>query len=125
MQEWTAGADLPAELVSFLVARFPHLLLHSLRPDPFDNGVAAAFSRGDVKAILRIESSDSSMSYRRTRAYSGKFAGLSFGPVNLNNDRVFQLRGNPSSVLSTDLCCRPPVYGFAQARQMHGLVPGQ
>ncbi len=99
MQEWTGGASLPAELVSFLIARFQHILFHSPRTDQFDSNLASAFSRGRLQAISRIERPDACYQVvRDSKDVCEEFAGLAFGPVNVSNDRFFKLGEDRSSV---------------------------
>jgi len=42
-------------LVSFLLSRFPHLLVHGLRVDAFDTEMVAALSRGRLQSVDAID----------------------------------------------------------------------
>ncbi|HXY51062.1 MAG TPA: hypothetical protein VEI01_16545 [Terriglobales bacterium] len=90
MQQWFDGDGFPPELVSFLVSRFPYLLIHAARPEPFHSSVIAAVSGGQLREVHRI--GQSAQSYEIASEASDvceAFAGLRFGPANPANDRVF------------------------------------
>lgn len=90
LQGWVGGDRLPANLASFLVAHFPHLLVHAPRPEPFDNSVIDALSCGCLQAVQGIERSDQSYEVLPdSRDVCEAFAGLSFGSTNISNDHVF------------------------------------
>src|ERR1700722_5045133 len=44
MEKWVNQDLLPAELLSLLVSRFPYLLVHAPRPEPFDANLLVALS---------------------------------------------------------------------------------
>ena len=48
-------SGIPADLVSFLLSRFPHLLVYGLRVDAFDSEMIAALSRGRLKSVDAID----------------------------------------------------------------------
>jgi hypothetical protein len=99
MQDWVGGDSLPPEMASFLVSRFPHLLVHAPRPVPFDGSVIAALSCGHLNAIQGLE--HSSQSYEispDSKDVCEAFAGLSFGLANSANDRVFSTGPGVSAV---------------------------
>jgi hypothetical protein len=89
VREWVGGNVLPAELVSYLVSRFPYVLVHALTLDPFVAGMIATLSSGKLRSVQPIE--DAGHSYEissNSKDFCGPFSGLSFGPVNTANDRV-------------------------------------
>lgn len=93
MQDWAGGDRLPAELASFLVMHFAHLLVHATHPNPFDNSLVTALSGGYLQGVQGIERSDNSYEISpNSRDVCEAFAGLSFGPTRLANDRVFAAR---------------------------------
>lgn len=99
MREWIGGDALPAELVSSLAARFPYLLMHALTLDPFVAGMVAAVSGGQLQSVRSIE--DAGQSYEisaNSKDICGPFSGLSFGPVNAANDRVFAVNTDDPSL---------------------------
>ncbi len=90
LQDWVGGDRLPANLASFLVTYFPHLLVHAPRPEPLDSSVITALSCGYLQGVKRIERSDQSYEISPdSRDVCEAFAGLSFGPTNVSNDGVF------------------------------------
>jgi hypothetical protein len=88
MREWVGRDVLPAELVSCLVSRFPHVLVHAVTLDPFVADMIATLSSGR----LRLEPiSDAGQPYQissSSKDFCGPFSGLSFGPINAANDHV-------------------------------------
>ena len=99
MKEWVGGDSLPAELVSFLTKYFPHLLVHAIRHESFDTHVAVALSGGQLQAVREVE--QAAIPYQislDSREICESFAGLSFGPVNSANDRVFFADSESSAV---------------------------
>lgn len=89
MREWLSGAAFPAELVSCLVSRFPHLLVHALTLDRFDVDMVATLSSDKLGSIQRV--ADSGQPYQMSSSandFCGPFSGLSFGPINSANDHV-------------------------------------
>ena len=90
MKDWVGGDTIPMELVSVLLSRFPHLLVHGLRLDAFDSKTVAALSRGRFQSIEAIDGE--SLSYdvaKDSQHVCGAFSGLSFGSANPMNDHVF------------------------------------
>jgi hypothetical protein len=90
VESWIGGESFPAELASFLVSRFPHLLVHAPRPVAYDASVIEALSSGSLRGTHELEHANHPYAIL---AGSGDvceaFAGLSFGPANSANDRVF------------------------------------
>jgi hypothetical protein len=90
MREWLGGDALTAELVSFLVLRFPYLFMHALTVDPFIAGMVANVSGGKLQSVQPI--ADTGLPYEissNSKDICGPFSGLSFGPINAANDHVF------------------------------------
>ncbi len=92
LRQWVGGDELPANLASILVRRFPHVLFHAPSPAPFDCRLITALSGGSLHAVQEIEHSDASYQISGdSRDICEAFAGLSFGPANPANDRVFSI----------------------------------
>jgi hypothetical protein len=90
LQDWVGGDELPSELATLLVTRFRHLLVHSPGFEHFDRSVLNALSCGNLNAVQKIDHADSPYEISAdSKDICESFAGLSFGPVNLANDRVF------------------------------------
>ena len=90
LREWIDGDGLPAELVSSLVLSFPYVLVHALTPDTFTATLVAAASGGKLQSVQPI--TDVGQLYEissNSKDICGPFSGLSFGPINPDNDRVF------------------------------------
>jgi hypothetical protein len=99
MREWVGGDALSAELVSSLVVRFSHVLMHALTLDPFVAGMAAAVSGGKLQSVQPI--ADVGQPYEissNSKYICGPFSGLSFGPINAANDRVLAVSSDDPTV---------------------------
>jgi hypothetical protein len=100
-REWIGEDLLSAELVSGLVSRFAHVLVHALTVDPFVDRLIASLSNGKLQSVQKI--GDAGQPYEissTSRDYSGPFSGLSFGPINAANDRVLAVSTGDSTVRS-------------------------
>jgi len=105
MREWLGGDDLPGDLVSCLVSHFPYLLVHAVTLDPSVAGIVASLSGGGLSSVRPVE--DAGQPYEITTDSNdvcGPFSGLSFGPVNADNDRVFCVRASSSDAVRNLIC---------------------
>ena len=100
IKKWTEGR-LPPDLASFLCSRFPRLLLHAPSADPFDASMIAALSGGRFGGVEGIGASEPYEISADSQDICEAFAGISFGPANSANDRVFQ--PGPSSLQARTL----------------------
>jgi hypothetical protein len=99
MKEWVGLDGIPADLVAFLLSRFPHLLVHGLRVDTFDTEMVAALSRGRLKSVDAIDGERPVyLIAKDSKHFCEAFSGLSFGPVNPVNDHVFCTNGTDPAV---------------------------
>jgi hypothetical protein len=99
MQGWIGGEKLPSELVSFLLARFPHLLVHAPRPVPFDARAIDALSGGRLRAVVEMERTGQSFKVSPdSKDVCETFAGLSVGSANPAYDRVFSTGPDTATV---------------------------
>jgi hypothetical protein len=89
IKQWTDGR-LPPGLASFLCFHFTHLLLHAPGADLFDASLIAALSAGRFGGVEGIGVSESYEISADSQDICEAFAGISFGPANPANDRVFQ-----------------------------------
>jgi hypothetical protein len=90
LKEWVGPEGIPADLVAYLLSRFPRLLVHGLRVEPFDAEIVAALSRGKLKSVSAIDGKSPFYDIAKdSKHICEAFAGLSFGPVNPVNDHVF------------------------------------
>ena len=92
MRAWPDGDDFPTELVSSLILRFPHVLMHAVTLDAFAGDMVAAVSGGKLQSVLPVV--DTRLPYdisRDSKDICGPFSGLSFGPINTANDHVFAI----------------------------------
>lgn len=99
MREWINGDVLPADLVSCFVSRFSHLFVHALKLDSFVTEMVAALSSGKLRSVQAIP--DAGQRYEissNSKDICGPFSGLSFGPINAENDRVLAIGGNDPNV---------------------------
>jgi hypothetical protein len=89
IKAWTGGV-LSADLISCLVSRFPYLLVYGFTGDPSEENLIRGLSADRLHSSRRIADSDHHYEIAPdSREICGAFAGLSFGPVNPLNDRVF------------------------------------
>ena len=99
MKEWVGVNGIPAELVSFLLCRFNHLIVHGLHVEAFDTKLIVALSRGKLQSVEAIaEHYADYVMARDSKHVCGAFSGLSFGPANPTNDHVFRTTGNDPAV---------------------------
>lgn len=99
MKEWLGLDVIPADLVAFLLSRFPHLLVHGLRVNVFDTEMVAALSRGRLKSVDAIDGDHPVYVIAKdSKHFCEAFSGLSFGPVNPVNDHVFCTSGSDLAV---------------------------
>ncbi|MFZ0964869.1 MAG: hypothetical protein WAO35_28765 [Terriglobia bacterium] len=99
MREWIGGDVLPPDLVSCLLSHFSHLLIHGVTLDPFVAVMIAALSSGRLRSVRPI--TDGGQPYEissNSKDFCGPFSGLSFGPVNVANDRVLAVSAGDSTV---------------------------
>jgi hypothetical protein len=99
MKEWVGPDGIPADLVAFLLSRFPHLLVHGLRVGAFDSELVAALSRGKLKSVDAIDGERPLYVIAKgSKHVCEAFSGLSFGPPNPVNDHVFCTSGSDPAV---------------------------
>jgi hypothetical protein len=95
MREWIGPDGIPADLVDFLLSRFPHLLVHGLRLERFNTAMVAALSRGRLQSVHAIDGGSPAYEIAESsQDICGKFSGLSFGPANSANDHAFSVGGS-------------------------------
>jgi hypothetical protein len=99
IKEWVGADGITADLVALLLSRFTHLVVHGLRVDAFDSELVAALSRGRLKSVEAIDPESSAYAIASdSKDVCEVFSGLSFGPVNLVNDRVLSFGGSDPAV---------------------------
>jgi len=99
MKEWVGPNGIPADLVSFLLSRFPHLLVHGLCVGAFDSQLVAAMSGGKLRSVDGIGGEcPVYVIAKDSKHVCEAFSGLSFGPVNPVNDCVMSLSGSDQAV---------------------------
>jgi hypothetical protein len=119
MKDWVGPSGIPPDLVSFLLSRLPHLLVHGLRVAAFDSQMIAALSGGKLQSLDAIdhECSDYSVAEDSKRICEA-FSGLSFGPANPINDHVMSFSsGDPAVQQLISIGGRP----FMAAVKMEGV----
>lgn len=89
MEEWLGAGGISADIASFLVSRFSHILVHGLSANTFSSELVNALSQGKLKSVEAIEDEGSVYVVANdSRSICEAFSGLSFGPVNATNDHV-------------------------------------
>ena len=90
LQKWLGTGTLPVSLASFLIRHFRALLVHAVDSETFDSSVIRELSYGTLQSIQEIECGDRPYDISSdSKDVCDVFSGLSFGPVNVTNDRVF------------------------------------
>jgi hypothetical protein len=90
IRECLPSESFPLGLASYLTSQFSFVLLYNLSLDPFSAGIVSTFSQGSLHSLQPIEGAG--LSYEISSGHKevcGVFSGLTFGPVNQTNDRVF------------------------------------
>ena len=98
IREWIGG-DVPPELISPLILRFPYVFMHALTLDPFVGDMVSTVSGGKLQSVQPI--TDVGQFYQissNSKDICGPFSGLSFGPINPTNDRVFAVTTDDPTV---------------------------
>ena len=100
IKEWT-GAILSSELISYLITRFPYLLVYGFAGEPSEEDLIRRLSAGRLHSARTTDSGYRYEISSESREICGAFAGLSFGPIDPRNDLVFcgDLDNLPGSVL--------------------------
>jgi len=99
MKEWIGPNSIPADLVSFLLSRFPHLLVHGLRVAAFDSQMVASLSGGKLQSVDAIDREcPPYVIAKDSKHICEAFSGLSFGAANPANDHVMPLCGSNPAV---------------------------
>ena len=99
MREWVNENVLPADVVSCLVSHFPHLLVYGVTQDAFVDGMMVSLSNGRLRSVQPV--ADAGQPYEisaNSKDFCGPFSGLSFGPINVANDRVFAVSPDDATV---------------------------
>jgi hypothetical protein len=90
IRECLQSESFPPGLASYLTSQFSFVLLHNLSLDTFAAGIVSTFSQGSLQSLQPLEGA--ALSYEISSGHKevcGAFSGLTFGPVNRINDRVF------------------------------------
>jgi hypothetical protein len=90
IRECLQSESFPLGLASYLTSQFSFVLLHNLSLDTFAAGIVSTFSQGSLQSLQPLEGA--ALSYEISSGHKevcGAFSGLTFGPVNRINDRVF------------------------------------
>lgn len=98
LKEWVEADGLPPELSSFLTSHFPRLFVHAVGQESFDQDLVSALSGGHLSGVEGLRNPDASYDISPdSRDICEAFAGLSFGPANPGNDRVFIGHNGPAA----------------------------
>ncbi|MGB9433279.1 MAG: hypothetical protein WBQ89_13635, partial [Candidatus Acidiferrum sp.] len=89
LQRWTREAAVSTELVSCLVPRFAHLLVHGFCGGSYESSLIAALSQGRLQTVRAAETADLYEIDKNAKDVCEAFSGLEFGPTNPGNDHVF------------------------------------
>ena len=94
VEKLTGGIPLLASTAASLLAKFPRIIVHGLRPHAYDSALVAALSGGRLKSVGALNGNHSRYEVARdSRDICGPFAGVSFGPASPSNDGF--LAGDP------------------------------
>jgi hypothetical protein len=89
IRKWTEGRQ-PSGLAQFLRSHFQYLILHNPSTDAFDASIITELSGGRFRGVEGIGPSESYSVSPESRDVCEAFAGVTFGPANQSNDRVFR-----------------------------------
>ena len=90
IRERLSNESFPADLASYLTSRFSFVLIHNLSLDPFTASTMNTFSEGSLDSVHPVERSGLNYEIASgSNQVCGAFSGLTFGPVDETNDRVF------------------------------------
>ena len=98
-QGFSRAAVFPATLGAYLLARFSALLVHNVRQNAFCDSLVRTLSAGSLQSVAPADRAD--LKYQvapGTQEMCAHFSGLTFGPVDLENDQVFSGNGNMGAV---------------------------
>jgi hypothetical protein len=90
IRECLPSESFPSDLATYLTSQFSLVLIHNLSLDAFAAGTVSTFSKGSLHSLRPIE--EVGLSYKIGSGHKevcGTFSGLTFGPVDQTNDRVF------------------------------------
>jgi hypothetical protein len=125
MKEWAGVDGIPADLIAFLLSRFTHLVVHGLRVNAFDSELVAALSRGRLKSVEAIDPESSAYAIASdSKVVCEAFAGLSFGPVNPENDHVLPLGVSDPAVRQLISICGRPFMAAVRVEEAEILFVG-
>jgi len=99
IRECLPGESFPRDLATYLTSQFSFVLIHNLSSDPLAAGIIGTFSNGSLSSLQTTEGS--APTYQIASGHKeicGTFSGLTFGPVNKANDRVFAQNANADAV---------------------------
>jgi hypothetical protein len=90
IRDWLSSESFPTDLALYLITRFSFVLIHNLSLDPLSASIVDLFSQGSLHSVHPVERSGLSYAISsENKQVCGAFSGLTFGPVNKTNDRVF------------------------------------
>jgi len=97
LSNWMLGIQPPSEFAPCVISRFSRLLVHGVRPEPFDIALVHAFSGGRIRSIEECDQHPLMFQIpAAARDFCGDFAGLAFERTNEVPDRVFSVVPEPS-----------------------------
>jgi hypothetical protein len=99
IRTWVGSDRIPDGLVSAVVSRFRHVLVHGLSGEAADTNIVAALSSGRLSSVHPIDAGNHEYQIAEgSRDICGPFSGLSFGPANPANDHVFSVTDGGEAV---------------------------
>jgi hypothetical protein len=99
IRESLPSESFPLDLATYLTSQFSFVLIHNLSPDPFAVGIVNTFSKGSLSSLQTVEGSDPTYEIASGhKQVCEAFSGLTFGPVNKANDRVFTQNAKAGAV---------------------------
>jgi hypothetical protein len=102
MEKWLGPDGISADMVSYLMACFQHLLVHGVRVDhPFDSAMVATLSGNRLQSVRAIDGTSRVYEFSSdSKDVCGAFSGISFGPANPANDHVFSVGASGPAIRS-------------------------
>lgn len=95
LKQWLGENPTSANLAGTFTSRCSALIVHAVRPEPFHEALVSALSNGRLHGVAEIQAADGGYHVApHASDVCEAFTGLTFGPANQRNDRVFKSAEN-------------------------------
>ena len=123
IRECLSSESFPQDLASSLTSQFPFVLIHNLSLDPFTASTMNTLSAGRLPSVHAIDRPglryDVASGHDRV---CGAFSGLTFGPVDVANDRFIAERPGSGTVRTYIAIGGRPFFAGVQRERAEVLI---